>query len=58
MRRSPLIIWRQPWPSDDDFALPLVCKGLFCLLLGRKELNDVAQQAERDARELVAKDVR
>lgn len=39
--------------SDDDFALPLVCKGLFCLLLGRKELNDVAQQAERDARELV-----
>ena len=34
---------------------PLVCKGLFCLLLGRKELNDVAQQAERDARELVKK---
>lgn len=41
--------------SDSGFALPLVCKGLFCLLLGRKELNDVALQAEHDARALIAR---
>lgn len=39
--------------SDPDFALPLVCKGLFSLLLARRELYDVALQAERDARERV-----
>jgi len=36
--------------SDADFALPLICKGLFSLLLGRRELLDVATKAERDAR--------
>ena len=36
--------------SDPDFALPIICKGLFSLLLGRRELNDVAKVAERDAR--------
>ena len=36
--------------SDADFALPLICQGLFSLLLARRELCDVAKHAERDAR--------
>ena len=39
--------------SDTDFALPLFCKGLFSLLLGRRELVDVALSAERDARQAI-----
>ncbi|MEM8750848.1 MAG: tetratricopeptide repeat protein [Pseudomonadota bacterium] len=35
--------------SDADFALPVICKGLFSLLLGRRELSDVAVQAQHDA---------
>ena len=40
--------------SDPGFALPIICKGLFSLLLARRELNHVAVEAERQARELVA----
>jgi hypothetical protein len=40
--------------SDQGFALPIICKGLFSLLLARRELNDVAVEAERQARELIA----
>ncbi len=36
--------------SDPDFALPYVCKGLFSLLLGRRELVQVAIDAEKEAR--------
>ena len=36
--------------SDPDFAFPVICKGFFCLLLGRRECYDTAVQAERDAR--------
>ena len=36
--------------SDPDFAMPLICKGLFTLLLGRRELYGVAADCERDAR--------
>jgi len=36
--------------SDADFALPLICKGLFCLLLGRREMLDLAVTAEADAK--------
>ena len=36
--------------SDADFALPIICKGLFSLLLAKRELCDVAKQAEQDAR--------
>lgn len=36
--------------SDPDFALPIICKGLFSLLLGKRELCSVALTAERDAR--------
>lgn len=39
--------------SDPGFALPIVCKGLFSLLLGRRELFDVAIEAEKTARILV-----
>ncbi len=41
--------------SDADFALPLICKGLFSLLLGRRELVETALQAERDARAAIAR---
>ncbi|MEE9375593.1 MAG: tetratricopeptide repeat protein [Rhizobiaceae bacterium] len=36
--------------SDPDFALPIICKGIFSLLMGRRELYEIAQQAEKDAR--------
>lgn len=39
--------------SDPDFALPIICKGLFSLLLGRRELFDVARDAEHQAREAI-----
>ncbi|MEM9677511.1 MAG: tetratricopeptide repeat protein [Pseudomonadota bacterium] len=39
--------------SDPDFALPIICKGLFCLLLGRSEMMDVARSAELEARQAV-----
>lgn len=39
--------------SDADFAMPYICKGLFSLLLGRRELFDVAMVAEKDARAAV-----
>ena len=39
--------------SDAGFALPIICKGLFSLLLARKELNAVAVDAETQARKLV-----
>lgn len=39
--------------SDPGFALSVVSKGLFCLLLGRRELFNIAQQAEVRARQLV-----
>ncbi len=39
--------------SDPGFALPIICKGLFSLLLGRRELSDVAIEAEQQARELI-----
>ena len=35
--------------SDPGFALPIICKGLFSLLLGRRELFDVARDAEATA---------
>ncbi len=41
--------------SDIDFALPLICKGLFSLLLGRRELYRVALDAEQDARKAIAR---
>ncbi len=41
--------------SDPDFALPIICKGIFSLLLGRRELYSVAVEAERDARKAVAR---
>lgn len=41
--------------SDSDFALPLICKGLFSLLLGRREFIDVAKFAELDARAAIAR---
>ena len=41
--------------SDADFALPLICKGLFSLLLGRRELYSVAVDAERDARKAISR---
>ena len=41
--------------SDPDFALPIICKGMFSLLLGRRELYSVAVDAERDARNAVAR---
>lgn len=41
--------------SDPDFALPLICKGLFSLLLGRREFADVAISAEQDARAAIAR---
>ena len=41
--------------SDPDFALPIVCKGIFSLLLGRRELYAVAIDAERNARKAVAR---
>ncbi|MEM9031800.1 MAG: tetratricopeptide repeat protein [Pseudomonadota bacterium] len=37
-----------------DFAMAHAAKGLFCLLLGRQELNATAEQALRDARRAVA----
>ena len=40
--------------SDPGFALPIICKGLFSLLLGRRELAEVALDAERQARVLIA----
>lgn len=39
--------------SDAGFALPIICKGLFSLLLGRRELFDVALDAEKQARNLI-----
>ena len=39
--------------SDPGFALPMICKGLFSLLLARKELNAVAIEAESKARQLI-----
>ena len=39
--------------SDDGFALPIICKGMFSLLLGRRELYDVAKTAENDARQKI-----
>ena len=39
--------------SDPGFALPVICKGLFSLLLARKELNAVAVEAETKARQLI-----
>lgn len=41
--------------SDPDFALPYICKGLFSLLLGRREFFDIARDAERDARAAVSR---
>jgi len=41
--------------SDADFALPVICKGLFCLLLGRREMLDVAKSAETEARKAIAR---
>ena len=41
--------------SDPDFALPIICKGIFSLLLGRRELYSVAIDAERDARKAISK---
>ncbi len=40
--------------SDPGFALPIICKGLFSLLLGRRELAMVALEAEQQASGLVA----
>jgi hypothetical protein len=39
--------------GDPGFALPVICKGFFCLLLARRELVDSARQSERDARALI-----
>ena len=39
--------------SDPGFALPIICKGLFSLLLGRRELYSVAAEAEQQARKLI-----
>ena len=35
--------------SDPDFALPQICKGFFCLLLGRREMTQAALDAQQDA---------
>ncbi|MEL6966345.1 MAG: tetratricopeptide repeat protein [Pseudomonadota bacterium] len=40
---------------DPDFALAYACKGLFCLLLGRREMVDAARAARRDAAEALAR---
>lgn len=39
--------------SDPDFALAVICKGLFSLLLARRELADVALASEQQARALM-----
>ncbi len=41
--------------SDPDFALPIICKGIFSLLLGRRELYSVAIDAEHEARKAIAR---
>ncbi|MEL7272716.1 MAG: tetratricopeptide repeat protein [Pseudomonadota bacterium] len=41
--------------SDPDFALPHICKGLFSLLLGKRELYDVALDAQKEARKAIAR---
>ncbi|EFL87890.1 tetratricopeptide repeat protein [Ahrensia sp. R2A130] len=41
--------------SDADFAMPLICKGLFTLLLGRRELYETAAACEREARAAIAR---
>ncbi|MEN0040134.1 MAG: tetratricopeptide repeat protein [Pseudomonadota bacterium] len=41
--------------SDADFAMPLICKGLFTLLLGRRELYGVAADCEREARAAIGR---
>ncbi|MEM1273648.1 MAG: tetratricopeptide repeat protein [Pseudomonadota bacterium] len=37
--------------AEPDAALPLAAKGLFCLLLGRREMVAAAEQSARDARQ-------
>jgi len=39
--------------SDADFALPVIAKGLFCLLLGRQEMLELAKTTEIDAKAAV-----